>query len=73
MFGSVSTAHQLIVSTQSVTLLNRLDPEDIIITEQVEGRSTFVRPDWPALEAWLGEYSVGELWEKNVLGGRPYS
>ena len=73
MFRSVSTAHQLIVSTQSVTLLNQLDPQDIIITEQNDRKSTFIRPDWNALEAWLGEYSVGELWEKNVLGGRPYS
>ncbi len=73
MFRSTASARQLLVSTQSVTLLNQLDPEDIIITEQHDGATDFVRPDWPALEAWLAEYAVGELWEKNVLGGRPYS
>lgn len=73
MFRATSVHHQLIVSTQSVTLLNQLDPGDIVITEQQRGESTFERPDWKALQQWLEQYSVGELWEKNVLGGRPYS
>lgn len=73
MFRSTSSEHQLLVSTQSVTLLNQLDPEDIIITEQHDGASSFIRPDWASLQAWLNDYGVGELWEKNVLGGRPYS
>ena len=73
MFRSTSVSRQLIVSTQSVTLLNQLDADDIVITELHDGASTFERPDWAALQSWLTEYSVGELWEKNVLGGRPYS
>ena len=73
MFRATSSSNQLIVSTQSVTLLNQLDPQDIVITEQHDGASSFERPDWGALQSWLNEYSVGELWEKNVLGGRPYS
>jgi predicted ATPase len=73
MFRSMSAAHQVIVSTQSVTLLNQLDPEDVIITEQREGASSFDRPDWKSLRSWLDDYALGELWEKNVLGGRPYS
>jgi len=72
MFRATSVQHQLIVSTQSVTLLNQVDPEDVIVTEQRDGASTFARPDWAALQAWLGKYALGELWEKNVLGGRPY-
>jgi predicted ATPase len=72
MFRAASVQHQLIVSTQSVTLLNQFDPVDVIVTEQHEGATTFHRPDWEALQLWLREYAVGELWEKNVLGGRPY-
>jgi predicted ATPase len=72
MFRALSTRHQLIVSTQSVTLLNQVDPEDVIITEQHDGASTFRSPDWEVLQSWLREYAIGELWEKNVLGGRPY-
>jgi predicted ATPase len=73
MFRSTSVFHQLIVSTQSVTLLNQLDPEDIVITELRNGETTFERPKWEALQEWLAQYSVGELWEKNLLGGRPYA
>lgn len=72
MFRALSKQHQLIVSTQSVTLLNQVDPEDVIVTEQHDGASSFERPDWEALQSWLHEYAIGELWEKNVLGGRPY-
>jgi predicted ATPase len=68
---SVSSQTQLIVSTQSVSLLNQLDLENVIVTEQVNGESTFHRPSLESLERWLEEYSVGELWEKNLLGGRP--
>lgn len=72
MVRAASVQHQLIVSTQSVTLLNQFDPADVIVTEQHHGASTFQRPDWEALQVWLRECAVGELWEKNVLGGRPY-
>ncbi len=71
MFRSASSLTQLIVSTQSVTLLNQLDPGDVIITEQRGLGTSFTRPDWSALRAWLDEYAVGEMWEKNVIGGRP--
>ena len=68
---SVSAQTQLIVSTQSVSLLNQLDLENVIVAEQVNGETLFSRPDPESLEQWLEEYSVGELWEKNLLGGRP--
>ncbi len=64
-------SEQIIVSTQSVTLLNRLDISDVLIAEQIDGATTLTRPDLRALEAWLGEYGLGELWEKNLMGGRP--
>ncbi len=68
---SVSSQTQLIVSTQSVSLLNQLDLENVIVTEQVNGETSFHKPSTKLLEQWLEEYSVGELWEKNLLGGRP--
>lgn len=72
MFRAASIQNQLIVSTQSVTLLNQLEPADIIISEQTRGSSSFERPDWDSLQSWLKEYAIGDLWEKNILGGRPY-
>jgi len=62
---------QVIVSTQSAPLLNEFSPEDIIIVERSQGQSTFRRLERDDLTEWLKEYALGELWQKNVLGGRP--
>lgn len=64
---------QVLLATQSVTLMNQFELRDIIVVERAGGGSTFSRPDAEHLAAWLEEYSLGELWEKNVLGGRPGS
>jgi predicted ATPase len=62
---------QLIISTQSVQLLNEFTPEDVIVVERKNGESTFQRLDSVQLTEWLQEYTLGELWQKNVLGARP--
>ncbi len=62
---------QVIVSTQSAPLLNEFAPEDVIIVERSHGQSTFRRLESAPLSEWLQEYTLGELWQKNVLGGRP--
>jgi predicted ATPase len=63
--------NQLIVSTQSAPLLSEFAPEDVIVVERFEGESTFRRLESEQLSEWLKEYTLGELWQKNVLGGRP--
>jgi predicted ATPase len=62
---------QLIVATQSAQLLSCLEPEDIIVVDREDNASTFRRLDEAELSTWLEDYSLGELWEMNVLGGRP--
>lgn len=62
---------QVILATQSVTLLNNFEPKDIIVAENDGLKTTFNRLDEKKLKHWLEEFSLGELWEKNVLGGRP--
>jgi predicted ATPase len=71
LLRSASTRMQIIVSTQSVPLLNEFSIDDLIVVEREEGASTFNRRDHEQLKNWLEEYSIGELWEKNILGGRP--
>jgi predicted ATPase len=63
--------NQVIISTQSAPLLSEFAPEDVIIVERHNGESTFQRLDAATLSEWLTEYSLGELWQKNLLGGRP--
>lgn len=62
---------QIIVSTQSVELVNQLSPEDVIIAERHEGASIFRRLGAEHLKEWLEDYALGELWKMNVVGGRP--
>jgi predicted ATPase len=68
--GQASVESQVIVATQSVTLLNQFVLDDVVVVEQRDGSSIFSRPDAVPLHAWLDDYSTGELWEKNLLGGR---
>ena len=64
---------QIIVSTQSPLLLNHFTCDDIITAEYDPGRQASVlrRHTSDELKEWLNDYSLGELWEKNVLGGLP--
>ncbi|OLP47770.1 chromosome segregation protein SMC [Allorhizobium taibaishanense] len=71
LMKSLSETHQLIVSTQSVELVDCFDAEDLIVVDKRDGASTFKRPHPAELETWLEDYSLGELWKKNLLGGRP--
>ncbi|PQV45772.1 AAA family ATPase [Paraburkholderia sp. BL21I4N1] len=66
-----SEQKQLIVSTQSVELLDNMDPEDVIVVDRKDNASTFHRLDATQLQDWLDDYSLGDLWKQNVLGGRP--
>ncbi len=71
LMKSTSQEHQIIVSTQSVELVNEFDADDLIVVDKRGGSSTFTRPDAKILSEWLDEYSLGDLWKKNILGGRP--
>jgi predicted ATPase len=71
LIQSVSLEKQVILATQSVTLLNEFKPEDVVVVERRGRESTFRRLDSKQLAAWLEQYTMGELWEKNVFGGRP--
>jgi predicted ATPase len=68
---SASTRTQVIISTQSPTLLDEFEPQDVVVVNRREGRSTFERLNPESLREWLTEYSVAELWQKNVLDGGP--
>jgi predicted ATPase len=64
---------QIILATQSVTLVNQFKPEDVITVTREKAQSKFERHDSASLAAWLDEYSIGDIWEKNVIGGTPLS
>ncbi|MHB8621298.1 MAG: AAA family ATPase, partial [Chloroflexota bacterium] len=71
LIKSAATQVQVILATQSVALVDRFEPENIVVTERNNRKTTLHRLETDKLTDWLSEYSLSELWEKNVLGGRP--
>ncbi|MBZ0108049.1 MAG: AAA family ATPase [Candidatus Scalindua rubra] len=62
---------QVICSTQSVAFANLFEPEDFIVVDAEDGVSNFRRLEREPLEHWLEDYGMGDIWSKNLIGGRP--
>ncbi|MXX07868.1 MAG: AAA family ATPase [Gammaproteobacteria bacterium] len=60
---------QIVVATQSPLLLDQFAIEDIVVVNRRNGQSTFERLERADYDQWLKEYSVGQLWTKNVIQG----
>jgi predicted ATPase len=71
MLKSASTRSQVVVATQSAPLVDQFDVGDVVVVEREDGGSVFHRPDPGQLAVWLEDYSLGELWQKNIFGGVP--
>lgn len=71
MIKGVSKKTQIIVSTQSITLINQLDPEDLIVVDRDQEQSTFKRLAKEQIQQWTDDFGLGDLWEKNLFGGTP--
>jgi predicted ATPase len=65
--ASINT--QLIISTQSVNLVNCFKPEDIVTVDRSaeENQSVFNRLNTDSLEHWLNDHTLGDLWERNII------
>ncbi|MDO5844457.1 MAG: AAA family ATPase [Methanocorpusculum sp.] len=62
---------QILISTQSIQLINNFEAFDILIAEYTNGGTVITRPNLEELEDWLKKYSIGEIWQRNVFGGNP--
>ena len=71
MLRSASRETQIVVATQSPILVDHFEPEDVLVAERNAGQTRMNRLDAEKLHTWLQDYSLGQLWEKNQLGGRP--
>ncbi|HOG51105.1 MAG TPA: AAA family ATPase, partial [Lentisphaeria bacterium] len=70
---AASQKTQVLLATQSTRLVDEFSAEDLVIVERDDNKrcSVFKKLDANQLGDWLARYSLSELWEKNVLGGRP--
>jgi len=71
LIKAASKKTQVIVATQSPPLIDNFSPEDIIVVNREKGASTFRRLETKELSEWLKEYSLGDLWRKNIVAGGP--
>ncbi len=71
LIEQASAKGQIILATQSSLLLDHFSPEDVLVADRVNGATELTRLDEERLKEWLEEYSLGQLWEKNEIGGRP--
>ena len=71
LMRSVSARSQVIVATQSQSFLNSFEPAEILTVEWHQGQTNFKRLEPEQFKDWLEDYSIGDLWQRNVLGGGP--
>ena len=72
MIKSLAVDRQVIVATQSPLLVDVFELDEIVVLDLQQGRTTFSRPDAEGYKRWLdGGFMPGEIWQKNLIGGRP--
>lgn len=73
MIKTVGTDKQIIISTQSSSLLDEFECDNIIVAEfdHKNNTSTLKRVSEELLRDWLSDYTLSDLWNKNIIGGLP--
>ncbi len=72
MIKALSRKRQVIVATQSPLLVDAFDLDEIFVLDMEDGRTKFRKLAPEDYRVWLDEnFTSGELWQKNLLGGRP--
>ena len=72
MIRALSVDVQVIAATQSPLLVDMFDLEEIVVLEANDGQTSFRRPNTGDFRRWLDKgFASGELWQKNLIGGRP--
>jgi predicted ATPase len=68
---SVSARCQVLLATQSPALLDLFEPSEVMVAERAGGESQLKRLDVAGLREWLEDSTLSQLYDKNLLGGRP--
>ena len=71
MIKVLSMERQVVVATQSPLLVDEFNLDEITVLELRDGRTEARRFEEDSYRIWLKEYTTGEIWQKNLLGGRP--
>jgi len=71
MIRSLASQRQIIVATQSSLLVDVFELDQLFVLDLDGDATTVQRMKSDDYREWLEEYSTGQLWEKNLLGGYP--
>ena len=71
LIKAASSYCQVFIATQSISLVNNFKLDDLVVIERKGRSSNYHRPDAESLQSYLEEFSTGQIWEKNIIGGRP--
>ena len=71
MVKAIALKRQVVVATQSPIFVDFFQPEELVVLELDDGKTLVRRPSELDLSRWLDEYTMGEIWRKNLIGGRP--
>ncbi len=71
LIKNVARNCQMIISTQSASFIDHFTVDDIIVVENENGESTYVRQSSEKFAKWIERYTVSQIWNKNLMGGRP--
>lgn len=71
LFKATALERQVLITTQSTAFLDCFDPVDVIVSDRRGHESQFARLNAEELSGWLEDYNLGEIWEKNIIGGGP--
>jgi len=73
LIRKISKKTQVIISTQSINLIDNFEPDQIIVTNRRNNQTIFKRLKNDELSSWLDEYTLGDLWGQNKIGAQPYN
>ena len=62
---------QIIVASQSINFINNFEAEDLIVVDRKNEESTFRRIDKKEIKNWINDFSIGDIWDMNIIGGNP--
>jgi len=71
LLQDVSASRQIIVATHAPDLIRWLEPEEVLVVEKTQGRTSLTRAADMDIEDWLEDYTLSDLWRMGNLGGRP--
>ncbi len=73
LIRAAANVTQFVLATQSTTLLDEFDADQIVVVEAKDGASALRRPDAAEMERRRRDFddSFSEQWAMNMVGGRP--